>query len=156
MRNGRAFTACLAGALWLGPASAAEPVTPGQVKFVENEIAKSLTGSSGDPVAGRKWIINRQLGNCLACHKNSMMNDQLFHGEVGPPLDGAGSRWTVPQLRAIVANSKQVFGPDTLMPAFYRNGDAARTARAFKGKTILSAQQVEDVVAYLSNLKDPQ
>ena len=145
---GLALTLCAAAPLH------AEPVAPDKVVFKDNKIAKSLTGKPGDPAAGRKWMINRKLGNCLACHKNAEMSEQLFHGEVAPPLDGAGSRWNEAQLRAIITNAKKVFGNQSLMPAFYRAGDAARTLKKFKGKTILKPQQVEDIIAYVLTLKD--
>ncbi len=134
--------------------SAADVVPPDKVKFKDLAVAKSLTGVPGDPKKGRKWMINRKLGNCLACHKNKEMSEQQFHGEVAPPLDGAGSRWKAAQLRAIVISSKKVFGKQSLMPTFYRAGDAPRTLKKFQNKTLLSAQQVEDIVAYLVRLKD--
>ncbi|MDD9921337.1 MAG: sulfur oxidation c-type cytochrome SoxX, partial [Boseongicola sp.] len=76
-----------------------------------------------------------------------------LHGEVGPPLDGVGERWTVAELRGIVANSKEMF-PDTIMPSFYRDTGYTRILEKFDGKSILSAQQVEDVVAYLLTLQE--
>ena len=97
--------------------------------------------------------MNRKLGNCLACHQNKDMPEQPFHGEVGPALDGVGSRWSEAELRGIVANSKEMF-PDTIMPAFYRTDGFNRNLEKFEGKSILNAQQVEDVVAYLLTLKD--
>src|SRR3546814_14565870 len=63
--------------------------------------------------------LDRKLGNCLACHANSDLSEQLFHGGVGPSLDGAGERWTPEQLRAIVVDSKAVFGEQSVMPGFY-------------------------------------
>jgi sulfur-oxidizing protein SoxX len=131
----------------------AEPVAPSDVKFVEGEVAMSLTGVAGDPVAGREVFKGRKLGNCLACHVNAEMPEESFHGEVAPPIDGAGSRWNEAQLRAIVTNSKMVF-EDTIMPAFYRDAGYTRTLGDFEGKSILNAQQVEDVIAYLQTLKD--
>ncbi|MEL6479950.1 MAG: c-type cytochrome, partial [Pseudomonadota bacterium] len=72
----------------------------------------------------------------------------------GPPLDGVADRWSEAELRAIIVNSKAVFGDHTIMPAFYRTTGFNRTLEKFAGKTILSAQQVEDVVAYLKTLKE--
>lgn len=131
----------------------AEVVAPGAVKIVDGAVETSLTGTPGDAAKGREWFIGRKLGNCLACHQNSDAAGEPYHGEVGPPLDGVAERWSEPQLRAIVVNSKVALSPDTIMPGFYREAGLNRVADKFKGKTILSAQQVEDVVAYLKTLK---
>lgn len=131
----------------------AEEVKPMNVMFEDGLVSKSLTGVPGDAANGRKVAMNRKLGNCLACHMNEDMAEQPFHGEVGPALDGAGSRWEEAELRAIVANSKQVF-EGTIMPGFYVDSGFNRNLEKFEGKSILTAQQVEDVVAYLMTLKD--
>jgi sulfur-oxidizing protein SoxX len=135
-------------------ALASDPVAPDKVAIKDDQLAESLTGKKGDPAAGRNWFVGRKLGNCLACHVNKETSDEQFHGEVGPPLDGVGDRYDEAQLRAIVTNSKAVFGDQTLMPGFYRVSGMNRVADTFAGKTILSAQQVEDVVAYLMTLKE--
>lgn len=139
----------------IGLASAAWAETaPGDVKIEDGVVAESLTGQPGDPEKGREWFAGRKLGNCLACHQNSDLSEQPFHGEVGPPLDGVGDRWSAEELRAIVVNAKQVFGEQTIMPAFYRADGYFRPLEEFEGKTILDAQQVEDVIAYLQTLKE--
>ena len=132
----------------------AENTAADAVKFGEDgEVMASLTGVAGDSVAGKKAFVNRKQGNCLACHINSDADEHSFHGEVGPQMDGAGSRWDEAQLRGIVVNSKMTF-EDSIMPSFYRTKNGARTLEKFAGKTILTAQQVEDVVAYLTTLKE--
>lgn len=131
----------------------AEPVTPSDVKFDEGAVVQSLTGVAGDPVEGREVFKGRKLGNCLACHVNSDMPEESFHGEVGPEIAGVASRWEEAQLRAIVVNSKMVF-EDTIMPAFYRDAGYTRPLEDFEGMSILTAQQVEDVIAYLQTLKE--
>ena len=129
-------------------------ISPTGVSFGDyGEISASLTGVAGDPVAGKKVSTNRKLGNCLACHVNDDASSQSFHGEVGPELNGAGSRWSEEELRGIVTNSKNTF-EGTIMPAFYSTENGVRTLKKFVGKTILSAQQVEDVVAYILTLKE--
>ncbi len=134
--------------------AAAEVIAPGDVVFEDGgAVLQSLTGTPGDPVAGRDIFANRKLGNCLACHQNTDLNDQLFHGEVGPSLDGVADRWEEAQLRGILTNSKNTF-EDTIMPAFYRTDGLSRVMEKFQGKTILTAQQVEDVLAYLLTLKE--
>ncbi|MGE0844814.1 MAG: sulfur oxidation c-type cytochrome SoxX [Flavobacteriaceae bacterium] len=135
-------------------AATADAVGPDDVKFEDGKVASSLTGAAGDVATGSKVFADRKLGNCLACHANKDQSDQLFHGEVGPPLDGVADRWSPEELRAIVVDSKQVFGEETVMPGFYSLKVGANVAEQFAGKTILSAEQVEDVVAYLSTLKE--
>lgn len=131
----------------------AADVAPNDVKFDGLSVNESLTGAAGDPDSGRKIFSNRKQGNCLACHANSDMNDQLFHGEVGPSLDGVAGRWQEPQLRTILVNAKAVFTEQTVMPGFYTLEVGADVREDLIGKTILSAQQVEDLVAYLKTLK---
>lgn len=140
-------------------ASAAE-VAPTDVKFTDGAIAESLTGVAGDPIAGRDVLGDRSLGNCVACHQVTDLSDVPFHGEIGPMLDGAGSRWSEAELRGIVANAKMMF-PESLMPSFYRTDGYTRPGNAFTGEAadstfgpLLTAQQVEDVVAYLATLKE--
>lgn len=123
---------------------------------VENDgIKASLTGKAGNAKAGRDVMINRKLGNCLSCHVITKLKDQPFHGEVGPSLDGIASRYSAAELRLIIVNSKAVF-EDTIMPAFYRTSDLQRVAKKFADKTILTPAQVEDVVAYLVQLKEEE
>lgn len=131
----------------------ADVVAPADVKHEDGAVAASLTGKAGDPAKGREWFVGRRLGNCLACHANSETKDELFHGEVGPPLDGVADRWTEAELRGIVTNPKKMFD-GTIMPAFYIDTGYYRPLDKFEGKTILSAQQVEDIVAYLMTLKE--
>lgn len=134
-------------------AATAETVAPSDVAFTDGAVEQSLTGTAGDPEAGRAVFADRKLGNCLACHMNSDQSDQSFHGEIGPPLDGVADRWSEAELRGIVVNAKNIFD-GTMMPAFYRTDGLNRVLEDFEGGTILSAQEVEDVVAYLKTLKE--
>lgn len=134
------------------PLGAAE-TKPADLMFTDGAVEVSLTGAAGDASEGRSVFMNRKLGNCLACHANADMSEQPFHGEVGPPLDGVGDRWNEAELRGIVSNSKMMFD-GTIMPAFYVDDGYTRALENFEGKSILTAQQVEDVVAYLLTLKD--
>ena len=120
----------------------------------DNSIPKSLTGKPGDPANGRKVAINRKKGNCLACHMMPIA-EQPFHGEVGPDLAGIGSRYTAGEIRLRVVNPK-ILNDASIMPAFYRADGYHRVLKNFKGKTIISAQEVEDVVAYLVTLKEKE
>ncbi len=114
-------------------------------------IADSLTGKPGDPDNGRKVAIDRKKGNCLACH-TMPIPEQPFHGRIAPSLNGVGARYEAAQLRLRVVNPK-VLNPNSIMPSFYKTDGYHRPLKKFADKTILSAQEVEDVVAYLTTLK---
>ncbi len=159
--NAGVAAACLGAAGLVAGMAAAEDVAPGEVVYEDGAILASLTGVPGDPEAGRAVMSSRGLGNCVACHEVSALADVPFHGEIGPMLDGAGGRWSEAELRGIVANAKIMF-PDSMMPAFYKTDGFTRPGDAFTGKAmdpetfgpLLSAQQIEDVVAYLVTLKE--
>jgi sulfur-oxidizing protein SoxX len=136
--------------LLLGTGAQAEELVKFQIAGGER-IDNSLTGQPGDPANGRKLAINRKLGNCLACHVLPIP-EQPFHGEVGPDLSQVAGTLSEGEIRLRIVNPK-VVNPDTIMPAFYRNDGFERVLKGFQGKTMLSAQQVEDVVAYLMTLK---
>lgn len=143
-----------AAALCAGITTAvAADTAPADVKFSDGMVSQSLTGAAGKVADGRKFFADRKLGNCLACHANSDMSEQLFHGDVGPSLDGVAERWSPEQLRAIVVNSKAVFGDQTVMPGFYSLDVGKDVTKDLVGKTILTADQVESIVAYLGTLK---
>ena len=130
---------------------------PGLVPYTivdDNSIPKSLTGKAGDPANGRKLAINRKKGNCLACHVMPIP-EQQFHGETAPSLYGVGKRLSEGELRLQLVNSK-VTNESTLMPSFYRTHGFNKTLKTFQGKSILEAQDVEDIVAYLMTLKTDQ
>lgn len=140
----------------------AEMVAPGDVMFQDGAVAQSLTGVPGNPEEGANVISSKKIGNCIACHANDAMPDVPFQGEIGPNLAGAGDRWSEAELRGIVSNAKVMFGPDTVMPSFYRTDGFIRLGDRFTGKAwpddkpvepILTAQQIEDAVAYLMTLK---
>ena len=116
----------------------------------DGSITKSLTGVPGDAANGKKVVINRKKGNCLACHEMPIP-EQQFHGQTGAPLDGVGSNFTEAELRLRMVDAKQV-NPDTMMPSFFTTNQH-RVMKKFQGKTILSAQEIEDVIAYLKTIK---
>ncbi|MGI9418323.1 MAG: sulfur oxidation c-type cytochrome SoxX [Geminicoccaceae bacterium] len=119
----------------------------------ETSIPEPLTGKLGDADKGRETFINRKLGNCLGCHAVTELEAEPFHGEVGPPLDGVADRYEEGELRLQVVNAKAV-NPDTIMPGFYVAEGLHRVMPDFAGKTILNAEQVEDIVAYLKTLTE--
>lgn len=115
-------------------------------------IEHPLCGLAGDPEQGRMIVVDSHGGNCLACHRMPIPEEPL-HGTLGPPLDGLAGRMGAAQIRLHVVDQRQ-FNPMTIMPGFYRDPRLAnRVADAFFGKTFLTAQQVEDVVAYLMTLQ---
>ncbi len=119
----------------------------------EVSILEPLTGAAGDADKGRETFIDRKLGNCLGCHAVSELEAEPFHGEVGPPLDGVADRYEEGEIRLQVVNAK-IANPDTIMPGFYVVDGLHRVAPNFAGKTILSAEQVEDIIAYLMTLTE--
>lgn len=133
--------------------AAAEAKAMVKYKVVGESIPKSLTGKKGDPKKGRKAAINRKLGNCLACHKLPV--SQPYQGAIGPDLHGVASRLKEGEIRLRLVNSK-ILNPETIMPAFYRTKGFHRVLKKWQGKTLLSAQQLEDIVAYLMTLKEPE
>jgi len=118
----------------------------------EDAIPTSLTGTPGDPVRGRAIVTSRQVGLCLLCHSGPFPEER-FQGNLAPSLAGAGSRWSEGQLRQRIVDSSQIT-PTTIMPAYHRTDGFTRVAPAFKDKPVLSAQQIEDVVAFLMTLKN--
>lgn len=114
-------------------------------------IPMPLTDTAGDAARGRAIVANRQLGLCLLCHSGPFpeVHDQ---GNLAPSLAGAGSRWSEPQLRLRIVDSRYL-NPDSLMPALHRAEGLTRVGRAWQGRPVLDAQQVEDVVAFLRTLR---
>lgn len=139
--------------------AAAETIAPSNVVYEDGAVASSLSGAPGNPETGAE-IMNKGAGNCIACHQVSALSDLPFQGEIGPPLDGAGDRWSEAELRGIVSDAKVMF-EGSMMPSFYRTEGFIRVGDGFTGKAatgevepLLTAQQVEDVVAYLMTLKE--
>ena len=144
-----------AALVWPAVGQAAHPLASFNVVVTVGvpAIPASLTGKPGDPEEGVKVVVGRRLGNCLSCHEIGALRAEEFHGDVGPSLGGVAGRWDTGTLRMIVVNAKKVFGEETVMPAFYRVDGLNRVRPEFVGKPILTAQQVEDVVAFLATLK---
>ena len=119
---------------------------------VRDTIPQPLTAQPGDAAAGKRVIENRKLGNCLSCHAMALPDDD--QGNIGPDLHAVGARLKPEQLRLRLVNMKLV-DPTTIMPAYYRVDGLTDVAKAFVGKSILTAQQIEDVVAFLASSKTP-
>lgn len=154
-------TITLAAVVALTTAATAETVAPADVQYDEyGAVAASLTGVAGDAANGAVVMKTKSKGNCIACHAVSALNDAPFHGEVGPELDGVGDRWSSAELRGILSNAKITFD-GTVMPSYYKVDGFIRPGNAYTGKAadgalspLLSAQDIEDVVAFLSTLKE--
>ena len=125
--------------------------TVAEVTIEGDAIPRSLSGLDGDPQRGAAVAVDRRLGNCLACHQIPV--DEPFQGEVGPSLAGIGSRLEPGQIRLRVADASRLW-PETLMPPYYRVEGLTDVAEAYRGRPALSAQQIEDVVAFLSTLRE--
>jgi len=118
--------------------------------FAGDSIPASLTGAKGDPARGRAIVANRQVGLCLLCHSGPFPEER-FQGDLAPDLRGA-ARLTEGQIRQRIVDPTKV-NPQSIMPAYYRSEGLTRVAPAYRGKTILTAEQIEDIVAYLLTLK---
>ena len=119
---------------------------------VGDAIPTSLTGVPGDPERGRAIVGKRQIGLCLLCHSGPFPQER-FQGNLAPDLSGAGARASAGQLRLRIVDASRL-NPTTIMPPYYRIDDLVRVAAGFRDKPILSAEQIEDVVAFLMTLKD--
>ncbi|MCW0232086.1 MAG: sulfur oxidation c-type cytochrome SoxX [Ferrovibrio sp.] len=124
------------------------------VKYVVtgDAIPDSLTGSPGDAARGRAIVTNRQKGLCLLCHTGPFAEER-FQGDLAPSLAGAGSRWTEGQLRLRIVDSRRVT-PSTIMPSYYRIDGLTRVGAAWRDRPVLSAAEIEDVVAFLKTLRE--
>ncbi len=145
-----ALVAVFSGAAGDAVAQANAPLARFEIK--DGKIDTALTGTPGDVQRGRQVIVGRTLGNCLACHAIKTLEREPYHGNVAPSLDGVASRMGEGELRLRVVDGTKV-NPDTMMPPFYRTDGLNKVMKRFQGTTILTAQQVEDVVAYLKTLR---
>jgi len=132
------------------PGAAQELARPYSV--VKDGIPASLTGQRGDGARGRAIVTNRQVGLCLLCHSGPFPEEKL-QGTLAPDLKGAGLRSTEGQLRLRIVDASRL-NPDTIMPPYYRLDRLTRVAPLFRGRPILTAEQIEDVVAFLESLRE--
>jgi len=132
--------------------AAAQPPDLRPYDIVGDAIPVPLTDQPGDPARGRAIVANRQVGLCLLCHAGPFAEER-FQGNLGPDLTGIGSRWTAGQLRLRLVDARRI-NPATIMPSYYRVDDLTRVAAPWRGKSVLTAEQIEDVVAFLATLRD--
>ena len=130
----------------------ADEGSPRPYVVVGDSISVSLTGAAGDPARGRAIVLDRRLGACLLCHTGPF-TEERFRGTLAPDLSGAGSRWSAGQLRLRLVDASRL-NPSTIMPPYYRVDGLARIGNSWTGKPMLTAEQIEDVVAFLATLRD--
>ena len=118
-------------------------------EVIGDAIPRALTAEPGDAARGRSIVVNRDQGGCTLCHE---VPGETRFGDIAPSLAGVGAKLSAGQLRLRIADSTRVT-PDTPMPSYYRTEGLRQVASPYQGRTILSAQQVEDVVAFLATLK---
>jgi sulfur-oxidizing protein SoxX len=137
---------------WGLPASVcgAEPLVP--YRIVDGAIPEALTAVPGDPARGRRIVLDRDGGDCTICHAMPLPQRE-FHGTIGPSLDGIGRRATADVLRLRLVDPK-VLSPATIMPAYYKVTGLQRVLERYRAQPLLTAQQIEDVIAYLLTLTE--
>ena len=119
---------------------------------VGDAIPASLTGAAGDAARGRVIVVDRRVGLCLLCHSGPFPEERLM-GDIGPDLRGTGARLTEGQVRLRLVDAGRV-NPATIMPPYYRSDGLIRVASAYRDRPVLTAAQIEDVVAFLMTLRD--
>ena len=142
--------------MWFATAAFALPCTARAQELRPYTIAgdaipESLTGTPGDAVHGRALVLERT-STCILCHSGPFPEEK-FQGDLAPSLAGAGSRWSAGQLRLRLVEASRL-NPATIMPSYYRVDGLERVGAAWRGKPILTAEQIEDIVAYLAPLRD--
>jgi sulfur-oxidizing protein SoxX len=144
-----ALAASLAGAMpGLAEGGAGSPA----YGIVKDAIPVSLTGTAGNAARGRMLVLDRRVGLCLLCHSGPFPEER-FQGTIGPDLSGIGARLSEGQIRLRIVEPARI-NTATIMPAYFRTEGLTRVGTAFRGKSILSAQQIEDIVAFLTGLRD--
>ena len=145
---------------WLGAAPAlaalavttatAEPLRPYAIEG--DAIPRSLTGHPGDAQRGESLVADRRASLCLLCHQ-APLPEPHAQGTLAPDLKGVGSRLSAGQLRLRIVDMP-LLTPSTIMPAYYRLAEHARIPVQWQGRPILTAQEIEDIVAFLVSLKE--
>ena len=149
MREGR-VAALLVLALAAPSAQAGEGLIP--TTIVGDAIPESLTGVPGDAARGRAIVVDRTRGLCLLCHSGPFPEER-FQGNLAPDLAGVGGRLSSGQLRLRLVDGRAL-NPETIMPPYYSLTGLTRVGPAWQGRQILSAAEIEDVVAFLATLRE--
>ena len=135
-----------------GAASARHSAGAAPYEVVGDAIPQPLTGARGDPARGRAIVVDAAQSTCLLCHSGPFPEER-FQGDLSPDLKGTGARWSEGELRLRLVDASRL-NPATIMPSYYKVDGLNRVAPAWRGKPILTAEQIEDVVAYLATLRD--
>jgi sulfur-oxidizing protein SoxX len=145
--------AAMAAAALLGAAATAGAQDRGLAVYaVEGDaIVRSLTGRPGDASRGRDIALARERGNCIVCHVLPAPEERM-HGDVGPGLAGVAGRLSEGQMRLRLVDGRRL-NPASIMPSYYRVDGLLRVGKAYAGKPVLTAEEVEDVLAYLMTLR---
>ena len=146
------FSRITASALLLVGAQVCGATNTASYVVTGDAITEPLQDLVGDTVRGRAIVANRQVGLCLLCHQ-APIPEERFQGNLSINLAGVGSRVSAGQLRLRLVDARKL-NPATIMPSYYRADNLTRVSPAFQGRTIFTAQQIEDVVAYLLTLRD--
>jgi sulfur-oxidizing protein SoxX len=136
---------------WAPGAGAEEASRLPALEIAGDAMPRSLTSEPGDAGRGREVVMSRERGNCVACHVVPSP-EQRSHGNVGPSLDGVGSRLSQGQLRLRLVDARRL-NAASVMPSYYRQDGLTRVAQAYAGKPVLTAQEIEDAVAFLMTLR---
>jgi sulfur-oxidizing protein SoxX len=139
----------IAASLTIPPSAGAQALVP--YAIVGDGIPQSLTGMPGDAARGRKMVVERTT-TCILCHSGPFPETR-FQGDLAPDLGRAGNRWSTSQLRLRLVDASR-FNRETIMPSYYRIDGLVRVGRNFADQPILSADQIEDIVAFLATLRD--
>jgi L-cysteine S-thiosulfotransferase len=150
LQRGKWFA--MGAVLLLAASSVQAQVKTESFKVDGDAIQTPLGGLTGDATRGRAIVANRQQGLCLLCHTGPIAEER-FQGNLAPSLAGVGNRLSEGQLRLRMVNSRAI-NPETIMPGYYQTENRSRVGPAWQGRTILNAQQIEDVVAYLMTLRN--
>jgi L-cysteine S-thiosulfotransferase len=137
-------------------AAAADPEAPARRSYVVegDAIANSLTGRPGDASKGAQLLQQRQKSLCVLCHAGPFPDPHL-QGTIAPDLTGVGARLSAAQLRLRIVDMKRL-NPESIMPTYYAaatDSAEARVGAQWRGKPILDAAEIEDLVAYLQTLR---
>ena len=119
---------------------------------VGDAVPAPLVEAPGDPARGRVIVTSRQRGLCLLCHSGPFPEER-FQGDLAPSLAGVGSRLSEGQIRLRLIDSRRL-DPGSIMPSYYRTDGLERVGAAWRDKPVLSAEEIEDVVAFLATLRD--
>lgn len=136
----------------IAPGNALGETAVGAYGVTGDAVPASLTGAPGDPARGRAIVANRHVGLCLLCHSGPIPEER-FQGTIAPALKGVAARLSEGQIRLRIVDPGRI-NPGTIMPGYFRTDGLRRVAPVYRGKPVLTAEQIEDVVAYLMTLRD--